>query len=74
MTFETVHTMTDWYDGPRRGVAIVNNHPHVYVSCWTNTGIIVSIVMRERAAIFESIRDHFIRFLLMATIPLVFRS
>ena len=36
MTFETVHTMTDWYDGPRRGVAIVNNHPHVYVSCWTN--------------------------------------
>jgi len=34
--FETVHTMTDWYDGPRHGVAIVNNCPHVYVSCWTN--------------------------------------
>ena len=28
--------MTDWYDGPRRGVAIVSNRPHVYVSCWTN--------------------------------------
>ena len=36
MTFETVHTMTDWYDGPRRGVAIVNESPHVYESCWNN--------------------------------------
>jgi hypothetical protein len=36
MAFETVHTMTDWYDGPRRGVAIVQGQPHLYVSCWTN--------------------------------------
>jgi hypothetical protein len=36
MMFETVHTMTDWYDGPRRGVAIVNDRPHLYESCWTN--------------------------------------
>ncbi len=36
MVFETVHTMTDWYDGPRRGVAIVNGRPHVYESCWSD--------------------------------------
>jgi Na+/H+-dicarboxylate symporter len=35
-------------------------------------GIIVGIVMRERAAIFEPLGDLFIRFLLMASIPLVF--
>ena len=34
--FETVYTMTDWYDGPRRGVAMVNGKPHVYESCWSN--------------------------------------
>ena len=28
--------MTDWYDGPRRGIAEVNNRPHLYVSCWTD--------------------------------------
>lgn len=36
MAFETVHTMTDWYEGPRRGVAIVNGRPHLYESCWSN--------------------------------------
>ncbi len=36
MAFETVHTMTDWYDGPRRGVAIVNGRPHLYESCWSD--------------------------------------
>ena len=36
MGFETVYTMPDWYDGPRRGVACVNGQPHVYESCWNN--------------------------------------
>ena len=34
--FEPVYTMTDWYDGPRRGVASVNGRPHVYESCWND--------------------------------------
>jgi hypothetical protein len=42
--FETVYTMTDWYDGPRRGVASVNGKPHVYESCWTNIGSAVEDV------------------------------
>ena len=29
-TFEIVHTMTDWYDGPRRGVADFQGRPHLY--------------------------------------------
>jgi hypothetical protein len=36
MGFETVHTMTDWYDGPRRGVAMVDGRPHLYESCWND--------------------------------------
>ena len=36
MAFEPVHTMTDWYDGPRRGVATVNGLPHIYESCWSD--------------------------------------
>lgn len=36
MVFETVHTMTDWYDGPRRGVAMVSGRPHLYESCWSD--------------------------------------
>lgn len=36
MAFETVHTMTDWYDGPRRGIAELNSLPHLYVSCWND--------------------------------------
>jgi hypothetical protein len=30
--FETVHTMTDFYDGPRGGVADFRCEPHVYES------------------------------------------
>ena len=30
--FETVHTMTDYYDGPRAGVADFRGAPHVYES------------------------------------------
>lgn len=36
MTFEPVYTMTDWYDGPRRGVASFNGRPYLYESCWSN--------------------------------------
>ena len=36
MGFETVHTITDWYDGPRRGVAMVDGRPHLYESCWND--------------------------------------
>lgn len=36
MAFETVHTITDWHDGPRRGVAFVNGRPHFFESCWND--------------------------------------
>jgi hypothetical protein len=32
VTFERVYTMTDWYDGPRSGVANFEGKPHEY-SC-----------------------------------------
>jgi hypothetical protein len=28
--FETVYTVTDWYDGPREGIADFNGMPHLY--------------------------------------------
>jgi hypothetical protein len=31
---ELVHTMTDWYDGPRRGVADFEGKPHYYECPW----------------------------------------
>jgi hypothetical protein len=31
---ETVHTCTDWYDGPRRGIADFQGQPHVFESEW----------------------------------------
>jgi hypothetical protein len=30
--YETVHTMEDYYDGPREGFADVEGKPHFYVS------------------------------------------
>ena len=33
-SFEKVHTMTDYYDGPRRGIADFNGRPHFYDSEW----------------------------------------
>ena len=30
--FESVYTMTDYYDGPREGVASFQGKPHIYVS------------------------------------------
>lgn len=44
----------------------------VKILLWMVVGIVVGIVMRERAVIFEPIGDLFIKFLLMASIPLVF--
>ena len=32
--FEVVHTMTDWYDGPVRGVADYRGRPHLYEAEW----------------------------------------
>ncbi len=34
--YDTVHTMTDYYDGPRRGIADVSGRPHVYTSTWAD--------------------------------------
>ena len=39
---EPVHTITDWYDGPRRGVANFEEKPHYYECQWyagLDTGI-----------------------------------
>ncbi len=32
--YETVHTITDWYDGARNGVADLNGKPHYYENHW----------------------------------------
>lgn len=32
--FEIVHTLTDWYDGPRRGIADYQGKPHLFESEW----------------------------------------
>ena len=32
--FEIVHTVTDWYDGPRRGIAEFHGRPHLFESEW----------------------------------------
>jgi hypothetical protein len=35
--FEKVYTMTDYYDGPRRGIADFEGKPHFYDSEWSDT-------------------------------------
>jgi hypothetical protein len=35
--FETVHTVTDYYDGPRRGIADFGGQPHVFTSEWDDS-------------------------------------
>ena len=32
--YERVHTMTDYYDGPRKGIADFGGRPHLYESEW----------------------------------------
>jgi hypothetical protein len=32
--FERVHTIPDWYDGPRAGIADFDGAPHAYRSLW----------------------------------------
>jgi len=32
--FEMVHTVPDWYDGPRRGIADFQGRPHLFESEW----------------------------------------
>lgn len=34
--FERVHTMTDYYDGPRGGIADYNSQPHIYESTFSD--------------------------------------
>lgn len=34
--FEKVYTMTDYYDGPRRGIADFQGRPHFYDSEWSD--------------------------------------
>ena len=34
MTFEVVHSVPDWYDGPRGGIADYNGAPHLFESEW----------------------------------------
>jgi hypothetical protein len=36
MAFDTMYTMTDYYDGPRKGVANYHGVPHLYESCWAD--------------------------------------
>lgn len=35
--YERVHTMTDYYDGPRGGIADYDGIPHIYESMWGDT-------------------------------------
>ncbi len=37
MDFERVHTMTDFYDGPRGGIADLDGRPHLYESEWEDS-------------------------------------
>ena len=32
--FELVHTVTDYYDSPRKGIANLDGNPHFYESVW----------------------------------------
>jgi hypothetical protein len=32
--YERVHTVTDYYDGPRKGIADLDGRPHLYESEW----------------------------------------
>jgi hypothetical protein len=32
--YEAVHTITDWYDGARGGIADLNGKPHYYENHW----------------------------------------
>jgi hypothetical protein len=35
--WETVHTVTDWYDGERLGIADYGGKPHLYESRWDDS-------------------------------------
>ncbi len=35
--FEIVHTLTNWYDGPRRGIADYQGQPHLFESEWRDS-------------------------------------
>ncbi|HEX8251054.1 MAG TPA: hypothetical protein VF599_22965 [Pyrinomonadaceae bacterium] len=35
--YETVHTITDWYDGARAGIADLDGKPHYYENHWSES-------------------------------------
>ena len=37
MAYERVHTLSDYYDGPREGLANYHGKPHRYLNQWDNT-------------------------------------
>lgn len=34
--FEVIHTLPDWYDGPRGGIADYRGQPHLFASEWAD--------------------------------------
>jgi hypothetical protein len=53
--YETVHTMTDYYDGPRGGIAEVNGRPHLYTSTWADIDADQQDVFELRAVDAETL-------------------
>ena len=59
--FEIVHTINDWYDGPRAGVADLNGTPHYYESQfdeleddWAETFLLTPIDAETFRLVMES--------------------
>jgi hypothetical protein len=44
--YERVHTMTDYYDGPRKGIADFEGRPHFYESEWDDRTAEYAITFR----------------------------
>jgi hypothetical protein len=56
VTFEPVFTMTDYYDGPRGGIASFRGAPHVYASTWDDARDAWADVFELRAIDDETLR------------------
>ncbi|MCA9038616.1 MAG: hypothetical protein KDA91_26010 [Planctomycetaceae bacterium] len=44
--FERVHTMTDYYDGPRGGIADYNGQPNIYESTFSDDAGGYTVIFR----------------------------
>jgi len=58
--YERVYTMTDYYDGPRKGIADFEGRPHLYEAEWDDVQLIsrpdqVSSLLFGRKAHFEQL-------------------